>query len=200
MALETKQTAIHYLTIGTITVPFFYLPFSLTLEVILCVALLILFLKDLWRWVYKHFYSSANRVSFFAYKLFLVHLAVLILLYLIAPLGGINQVINTQKWEDSSLEQIVNDISRQYSVLVQVVFDDRAILEQKISCPTERMRLKDYVNLIKEQTGARVVFSEIIHPIFLINSLSGHYADLSLRIVAIHDEKHETQSLTIHPE
>lgn len=199
MIEKTKQTTILYLTVGAITVPFFYLPFSFALEVILCVALLILFLKDLWRWFCKHFSSSTNRVSFFAYKLFLVHLLVLILLYLAAPLGGINQVINTQKWEDSSLEQIVNDISRQYSVLVQVVFDDRAILEQKISCPTKRMRLKDYVNLIKEQTGARVVFSEIVYSIFLINSLSGHYADLSLRIVAIHDEKQETQSLTIHP-
>ncbi len=199
MDIKTKQTIIHCLIAGTITVPFFYLPFSSTVEAIFCLALLILLFKDLIRWLRKHLSHSSDRTSFKAYLLFLVHLSVLILLYLTAPLGGVNQMISTKQWDNAPLEQILNDISHQYGVIVQIAFDDKMILTQKVPCRTERLKLKDYVTMIQEQTGSQAFLREIIHPIFLTRSLSGYWSDLSLRILAIRDEKNETQRLTILP-
>ncbi len=180
MDIKTKQTIIQCLISGAITIPFFYLPFSRILELVV----IVLFFVEIFHCFKK---KGGNLMIFF------VHYLTMIALLYFAPQEGRNKEIDTSKWNGYTLEDVLQSISQQTGFFVSIkgipitsqkITEDpslQEILKQKINWDKQKLTAEEAAYFLTKETDLEFIIKESNQK-FLWASLSGHWTSFSVPV------------------
>jgi energy-coupling factor transporter transmembrane protein EcfT len=179
------------------TIIFFYLPFSFAIEFFIFIIFLMRLLSFLFSRIAKIFLKKKILIYHFPDRLSL-HMIVLVFLLYFAPQDGGNKKIDTSKWNECTLEEILKDINNQTGFFVQVngfhIFSDKIandpetqeILKQKINWDHRKLTAAEAAYYLTEKSDAEVTLGETTYN-FYRRSISGHWLDYSITVLKKRD-------------
>lgn len=174
------------------TIVFFYLPFSFAVEFFVFIIFLMRLLSFLFSKIANIIFKKNISIYHFPDYLSL-HIIVLVFLLYFAPQEGGNKKIDTSKWNECTLEEILKDMDNQTGFSVYVnsfhIFSDKIandpqtqeIIKQKISWDQRKLTVAEAAYYLTEKSDAQVNL-RIDHHIFLRTSMSGHWLSYTIGV------------------